>query len=142
VILLDAYALVAVASAEPAAPEIEQLLRTETCTMSTVNIAEAVDVLMRIHAIPREEVRALLEPVVGSEVAPVAPGTEDAWQAAELRARYYRRRECPLSLADCFLLAAARESDAIATADPGVVDVARAEGLGVIALPDSRGRLP
>jgi predicted nucleic acid-binding protein len=141
VIVLDAYALVAVATDEPAAPEVERLLRNERCTMSTINIAETLDVLVRVHELPREDVHALLDPVIGSEVEPLAPDAEDAWQAAALRARYYERRRRPLSLADCFLLAAARDEGAVATADPAVIDVARSEGLGLLALPDSSGRL-
>ena len=37
-------------------------------------------------------------------------------------------------------MAGAGEDDVIATADRAVIDVARAEGVGVRILPDSRGR--
>jgi len=63
-----------------------------------------------------------------------------AFKAARLRIEHYRRRERPLSLADCFLLAAASPEDRVATADPSVSEVARAEGIELLALPDSSGR--
>jgi rRNA-processing protein FCF1 len=57
--------------------------------------------------------------------------------------RRYHRTRAPLSLADCLLLAAARGAQAIvATADRPLAGAARAEGIEVAALPDSRGRRP
>jgi hypothetical protein len=47
-----------------------------------------------------------------------------------------------VSLGDCFVLATAGPGDAVATADPVVAAVARAEGIGVESLPDSTGRRP
>jgi predicted nucleic acid-binding protein len=62
---------------------------------------------------------------------------------ASLRRRHYDRATRELSLADCFLLAAASRLDAsIATSDPGVASAAREESLELIALPDSTGRRP
>lgn len=69
-----------------------------------------------------------------------------AWRPARrsgsLRARYYHRGECDLSLADCILLASAGDGERIATTDPAVATVARAEGIDVVALPDSSGQRP
>ena len=47
-----------------------------------------------------------------------------------------------MSLADCVALATAAAARAIATADPPLAAAARAEGIDVIALPDSEGRAP
>ena len=47
-----------------------------------------------------------------------------------------------ISLADCFLLAAVGHGDSVVTADGPVARAARAEGMDVIAVPDSRGRRP
>lgn len=41
----------------------------------------------------------------------------------------------PISLADAILLATARSGDRLATADPDVLAVAAAEGLGTVELP-------
>ena len=140
--LLDAYALVALLADEPAADEVEQLLRTGGAAIVVVNLAEAIDVTRRVHELEADEVRRLLEPLLGDGIAVAGAGEEHAWVVGDIRAEYYDPRERPLSLADCFLLAAAGGDDAIATADPVVANVARALGVGVIALPDRAGRRP
>lgn len=66
----------------------------------------------------------------------------DAWRAADIRMRYYDRRTNPLSLADCLLLASVEPTDELATADPAIAAVARAEGTRLVPLPDSTGALP
>jgi PIN domain nuclease of toxin-antitoxin system len=142
VTLLDAYALVALLADEPAAEEVESVLRAGGAGVTVVNLAEAVDVTARVHRIPVDEVRAALAPLLGDALTVVGHDTEAAWRAAELRRRYYDRRAGALSLADCLLLAAVDNDDVVATADPVVVRVARSEGLGVLALPDSTGTLP
>jgi uncharacterized protein with PIN domain len=143
VILLDAYALVALLAEEPAAADTERLLREGDCGAVVVNLAEAVDVACRVHGLDEEEIRSSLEPLVAASVLAAVEASEAmAWRAAELLARHYARRARPLSLADCFLVAAARDGDAIATADGPVAHVARAEAIDVIALPDSSGRRP
>jgi PIN domain nuclease of toxin-antitoxin system len=141
---LDAYPLVALLANEPAADEVEQLLRQDGGSVAIVNLCEAIDVCQRVRALPAAEIRDALQPLllVGTLV-PVASGEAEAWVAADLRARYYDRKERALSLADCILLAHASTSrDGVATSDPAVVDVARAEGVGVVALPNSAGVRP
>jgi uncharacterized protein with PIN domain len=142
VTLLDAYALVALLADEPAASEVEALLYAGEAGVAVVNLAETIDVSARVHGIPEAELRAVLEPLLGTVVSVVVQDESAAWRAAELRGRYYDRRSCPLSLADCFLLAEAGPDDAVASSDPAVCSVAREEGLGVIALPDAAGVRP
>jgi len=141
VTLLDAYALVA---DEPAAEEVEQLLRTGNCQVAIVNLAEAIDICGRVHGLPGDEVRGALEPLfLGGVLAAAAPGESDAWLAARICGAHYDRRSRPLSLADCFLLAQAlRMGAGIATADPPLAQVGRTEGCEIIALPDSSGARP
>ena len=139
---LDAYALVAFIAGEPAASQVAALLRDGDAAVTVVNLAEVLDVTQRVHRIPAEEMRGLVETLVGDPLTVVAQSATDAWRAADLRARHYDRSRCPLSLADCFLLAAANEGDRIVTADEPVVATARAEGIAVVALPDSTGRRP
>ena len=142
-ILLDAYALVAFLGEERAAGEVDALLRRGGCAISLVNLAEAVDVSGRVHALALEEVQPVIEMLVETEqLELVAPSEAAAWRAAALRQAHYRQRTRELSLADCFLLAAAGPGDEIATADTPVALVAREENLGVIALLDSTGRRP
>ena len=141
-IALDAYALVAFLADEPARDEVEALLR-ESCVVTIVNLAESLDVLGRAYGIGEDELRRLVDPLVGDALAVDAPPAEDAWVVASLRRRYYDREERELSLADCFLLAAAsRLGASVATADPPVASAARDESLELIALPDRSGRRP
>lgn len=57
-----------------------------------------------------------------------------------LRARYYHRTRCAVSLADCVAAEVARsESRAVASADPHLLDVCHAEGIDVVVLPASDG---
>jgi PIN domain nuclease of toxin-antitoxin system len=142
VILLDAYALIALTVAEAASADVERLLRQETCAMSTVNLAEAIDVLQRARSLPADLVRSAIEPLFLGVVATVSPPAATAWIAADIRTRYYDRRLRALSLADCFLIAHASEAAAVATADPAIADVARAEGIELVALPDTSGATP
>ena len=142
-ILLDAYALVALLADEPAAAETEKLLRGGGCAAVVVNLAEAVDVSCRVHGLEEEDVRSSLEPLFASAaLTAVSPGEATAWRAARLRVRHYARRARPVSLADCFLVAAAGAGDAIATSDAPLAQVARDESIDVIALPDSTGHRP
>lgn len=142
-ILLDAYALIALLGDEPAADEVEELLRRGDCSASVVNLAEAIDVSCRVHNLALDDVRnALVSLILGGQVQVIVPDEDSAWRAAELRQTYYARKSCELSLADCFLIAAAGSGDSIATADAPAASVARLEGIEVVALPDSGGRRP
>jgi uncharacterized protein with PIN domain len=141
---LDAYALIALAAEEAAAAEVETLLRDDECLVAVVNLAECVDVLSRIHGLTENEIRRVIEPLIlGGAVSTVVSQDRDAWTAASLRSRHYERKMRPLSLADCFLLAHALDREcSIATCDRPLVAAARAEGVTVLALPDSAGAHP
>lgn len=141
-VVLDAFALVALALDEPAAGEVETLLRRGDARVSAVNFAEAIDQLGRVHGRDGGELRAAFEPVVGEAFTIDPVDGASAWQAAQLRRRHYRRRSSELSLADSFALAAAITAGTLATADPPLARAARAEHVAVEALPDSSGRRP
>lgn len=141
--LLDAYALVAFLGDEPAATEVEELLRAGGCRVGLVNLSEAADVLGRVYGLDEAAVRLPIELLVETEqLELIAPSRTTAWRAAGLRRAHYHRNDCALSLADCFLLATAERGEEIATADPAVAAAARTESLAVRALPDSSGRRP
>jgi uncharacterized protein with PIN domain len=142
VILLDAYALVAFLANEPAADEVEALLRRGDAAVTVVNLAEAIDVTQRVHDVGAEDVRRTLEPLLGEAIAVVNHSERHVWRASEVRTRHYDRSRRPLSLADCFLIAAAGADDEIATSDAPLAETARAEGLDVVALLDSAGERP
>ena len=140
--ILDAYALVALLANEPAADEVTALVVRGDCAVTHVNLCESVYVLDRVHGIGLEESRPVLAPLLSERVRQLGTTDETAWRASDLRLRHYDRRSLAISLADCVLVAAAGESDRIATADPSVALVARSEGVEVVALPDSTGARP
>jgi PIN domain nuclease of toxin-antitoxin system len=141
-IVLDAYALVAYLRGEAAAEEVADLLRSPTL-ISPVNAAEVVDHLVRIHEFGADDVHADLASLedAGMKFAPVS--AEIAISAGRLRARHYHRGRMALSLADCVTAATALSNErALATADPALATLLRAEGGEVVPLPDSSGRRP
>lgn len=141
-IVLDSQALIAYLGEEPARDEVAAILQGGEAAMATVNLAETIDYLLRRKAVPRPVVTQLLTPLLDEVIELRPAGEAAAWRAAELRARHYHRRDAPLSLADCVLLATAGEDDSIATSDPSVAATARAEEIEVIPLPDSTGKRP
>jgi PIN domain nuclease of toxin-antitoxin system len=140
--VLDAFALVALALDEPAAPEVEMSLRRGDSKVSAVNLAEAIDQLGRVHGHGTDQLRAAFEPVLGEVLEVVDVDGTLGWRAAELRRRHYRRRASELSLADCIALATTGHGDTLATADAPLARAARAESVEILALPDATGRRP
>jgi predicted nucleic acid-binding protein len=134
-VLLDAFALIALLADEPAADEVEALLRRGEAAMTAVNLAEALDVLQRVQRIPRERLETVTTGLIGEQIALVAIDERIARDAADIRARRYHRTRSPVSLADCILIAAAAESDELATADAPLIRVAEAENVSVRMLP-------
>lgn len=141
-ILLDANALLSLVLGQSAEREVDELLRTRECAIPAACLAEVVDMLVRKHGVEREKARQTLGPLLDEAVA-VAPADRDVgWRAGEIRAEHYGRSDRALSMCDCLLLATAARSDEIATSDAAVVAAAHDLGLGVVPLPDSRGRRP
>lgn len=112
-VVLDAWAIVALVEDEPAAPQIEEAVSRERTLVSTVNLGEALYVLIRKHGSRRakravEEVREELE------------GEDPDWPlvaaAADLKAGG------SLSYADAFAVAtAARHGAELWTGDPEIL---------------------
>jgi uncharacterized protein with PIN domain len=141
-ILLDAQGLIALLADEPAAPAVAGLLETAGAAMTAINLAEAVDISVRVMGVDRLTVRRGIDMLRESKLHVLSCSDDDAWAAGELRAARYRRHRTQISIGDAFLLAAANPGDSIASADAAVLHVARDVGLGVIPLADSTGRLP
>lgn len=142
--LLDAYAVVAFVADEPAAEEVESILREGGARVVIVNLAEAIDIAGRVHAIPIDEIRVAIEPLLlGNVLAPAISDESQGWLAAEIRGTYYHRQTSPLSIADCLLLAhGATDGGPIATSDGPVATAADVLGIRVVRLPDSAGERP
>ncbi len=140
--VLDAYAVLAYLRREPAGAEVATLLRAHP-VISAVNAAEVLDQLVRVFGRDADEVHAdiALLAHAGLDVRPAT--LESGMLAGRLRARHHHRQRLPVSLADCFGAATALlERRPLATADPDLATLVRAEGGEVHPLPDSSGRLP
>ncbi len=134
-VLLDAFALIALLAEEPAADQVEALLRSNEAAITAVNLAEALDVLQRVQGIASERLEEVTTPLVGERMKLIPIDERIARDAADVRARRYHRTRAPLSLADCILLAATGESDALATADGPLIRAAEAENIQIRKLP-------
>lgn len=140
-IVLDAYALIALLSDEPAAEEVGELIGGNLTAVPAPNLAEATDRLGRAHGIATERTRSAVESLQESADLRVRPlDARDAWRAAELRVAHYHRMRRPLSLTDCLLLAVTGGQDQLATSDPYVLATAKDERIEWIDLPDSQGQ--
>jgi len=138
VTVLDAHAVIAFLTDEPARPRVEAILRTDGAAVGigAANLAECIDVLVRLKRVPGDQAADALRLVLQRvEVLPVDEAIGRL--AGALRARHYERDRRPLSLADCLALATAKILERpLATADPPLLEVAVAEQVEVIALPD------
>lgn len=135
--VLDAYALVALLRDEPAAAAVEALLTDPLAepTISAINVAEVMDVLVRIHGRSATEVAERLDWLAAGGLVTVDVDDDIGRRAGALHAGHYHRTRSPLSLADCVALATALErDDALATADAPLIEAARAEGCSVAPL--------
>ena len=140
--VLDAYAVIAYLRGERCAGEVAALLRSTTA-ISSINAAEVVDQLVRVFGHDANDVHADLAMLsrAGMRIEPVTSTV--ALLAGELRADHYHRDTCAVSLADCVAAATALESRSpLATSDPALAKVTRAEGGDVYPLPDSNSRKP
>lgn len=132
--VLDAYALIALRLDEPAAEEVERILRSGDAAVTSVNYGEALDRLMRARQIPEPRVRAAFEPLLDTSLRRIDVGFPLVETAVRLRAKHYHRERRPLSLADCICVAAAGSDGAVATADDPMLAMAEAEGIRTVPL--------
>lgn len=138
-IVLDAYAVIALLLGEPAAAEVAVLLQDgDDVMMTTLGLAEVVDRLVRgAHADP-EEVMLDLAELGLTDPTPLTSMV--SLRAGLLRSRHYHRSRCSVSLADCVAVETARVlGGTVATSDPHLLDVCHAEGVAHTALTDSTG---
>lgn len=141
-ILLDAFAVLAYLRGQRCADQVAALLR-EPSALSAANAAEAVDQLVRVYGREADDVHAdlALLALSGMEITPVT--ADLGMLAGRLRARHYDRKTMAVSLADCIAAAMALSNQRpLATADPALAALVRAEGGEIHALPDNQGRLP
>lgn len=140
-IVLDAYAVLALLKGEPASPRVRDLLRSEhDARLTAVGVSEVVDHLVRLAGASEDEAALDLAQLGLAEALPVDPDL--GLRAGLVRARHYHRRARAVSLADCIAAETARTHEAaVASADPHLLDLCREEGIGMIPLPDTRSRI-
>jgi PIN domain nuclease of toxin-antitoxin system len=138
-IVLDAYAVLALLKDEPAAEAVQLLLGSDDeAALTVLGVAEVLDHLVRLAG--AEEDEAALDLAQLPLRPPLHLDAGLAMRAAFLRARQYHRRNRAISLADCVVAEAARGLNApVATADPHLLDTCRAEGIASLPLPAIRG---
>ena len=141
-VVVDTGPIVSVLLGDAAAAEVSSTLDGRDCGVTVVNVAEVMDVLIRVHRAPVDDASEALGRFLADVARPIPATRPLAEQAALIRARHYHRRDRDVSLADCFALAAAIPDADFATSDTAMARVALAEGLNVIALPNPRGRRP
>lgn len=138
--VLDSYAVLALFKGEPAAPRVRRIVEDDPdAALTALGVAEVLDHLVRIEDADEEEAALDLAQLGLAPPTPVDAGLATA--AGLLRARHHDRTRRAVSLADCVAVEAARVTEAaLVTADPHLLELCRDEGLGVVVLPDSRGR--
>lgn len=139
-IVLDAYAVLALLKGESAALPVRRLLEADgEASLTALGVAEVVDHLVRIVGANEEDAALDLAQLGLAEPDPLDAAV--SLRAGLLRARHYHRRQRAISLADCVAIETARGAGApVASADPHLLDTCHDEGIGVVALPDSSGR--
>lgn len=136
--ILDAYAVIAYLRSEPAADEVRPLLDGGDAALTAVGVAEVLDYLIRLAG--ADEETAALDLAQLGLLDGVAVGSEVALGAGRVRARYYHRIGCAVSMADCIAAEVARlRGTPLATSDPHLLDLCRIERISSVALTASDG---
>lgn len=136
--VLDAYAVIAYLRAEPAAGEVRALLDGGDVHLTAIGVAEVLDHLVRLAGADEED--AALDLAQLQLIDGIVVDSELGVASGRLRARYYHRSRCSISMADCVAAVAARRTEqALATSDPHLLDVCHSEGLALVVLSGSDG---
>lgn len=136
--VLDAYAVIAYLRGEPAAEAVHPLLESGVGVLTAVGLAEVLDHLVRLAKVDEDDAVLDLAQLGLLDALPVDADTGSA--AGRLRARYYHRTRCAVSMADCIAAETARATKrSLATADPDLLDVCHAEDIATHPLSASDG---
>lgn len=142
--VLDASALIALLRAEPGGTAVRQVLDAESSSGVTAsNLAESVDVLVRVFEIHESDVADAIDLLELGGLVVIDVDGRSAWRAGMFRATHYRKGSAELSLADAVAATtASARNEALVTSDRSLARVARAAGIDVIAIADRHGSTP
>jgi PIN domain nuclease of toxin-antitoxin system len=140
--VIDSQGVLAFFLGEPAAAEVEAILRGRDgiASVSSITMAEVIDVGVRGRSQRVEAMEDRMSALMAGGLEVVAVDEEIARLAGALRSRHWDANLRPVSMADCVILATAmRVHEPVASADRSLIAAARAEGHPVVALLDSHG---
>ena len=140
--VLDASALIALLRAEPGEAIVREVLRDEehSSAVSALNLAESVDVLVRVFEIEESDVADAIDLLELGGLVVIDVDGRTAWRAGMFRATHYRKRSAEISLADSVAaVTASIRQEALVTSDRPLARAARAAGIDVIAIADQHG---
>lgn len=136
--VLDAYAVIALLRGESAAAAVEATVNRGEAALTSVGVGEVLDHLIRLAGADEEE--AALDVAQLGLLDGIVVTAQFGGAAGRLRARHYHRTRCAVSMADCIAAETARSlGEALATADPHLLDVCHAENIDYVVLPQSDG---
>jgi predicted nucleic acid-binding protein len=137
-IVLDSYAVIAFLRDEPAAQDVASLMRSDDVSLTAVGVSEVVDHLIRLAGVDEDDAFLDLAEMGLHDAVPI--DAEVGGQAGRLRARYYHRTRCAVSMADCLAAAVAHDRAVpLATSDPHLLELCHSEGIVTVVLPGSNG---
>ncbi len=138
--VLDASALVALLAGEAGGADAARAAPSGAVT--AINLAEARDRLIRATGDPAG-VAAAFDRALEAGLRVITCDRTLAEEAADLRARHYDRRRAPISLADCFAIAAAaRSGGVLVSCDEVQLAVGKHEGVEPHPIANSQGVVP
>jgi PIN domain nuclease of toxin-antitoxin system len=135
VILLDAFALLAYLRDEPAAEQVQRMLWDGDTAMTSVQVAEVLDRLVRVDGHDPDDAEVTVS-ALGIEM--LSMSSADGAAAGLFRAAHYSRSGRTLSLADSVAASTALSTGRrLATADPVLIQCVVAAGGQCVELPPS-----
>ena len=108
--------------------------------VSAINLAESVDVLVRVFDIQESDVADAFDLLELGGLAVIDMDGRTAWRAGMFRARHYQKGSAEISHADSVAaITASARMEALVTSDRALARVARAAGIEVITIQDQHG---
>lgn len=131
--VLDASVIIA-GLTDPSTTIFEDLFRgPDVGRVSTINVAEVVDVLIRTHGIDQADVIDAIDILIEGGMTIDGLSARQALAAGAIRARHFDRRTRAVSMADCVVVALAAEvGEPIASTDGALLEMAAAEGVATM----------